>query len=166
MTERSGRLAALLFFIVLAAQLPWAAAAELSRSPAGPQIPLKAGELSLLARVVQAESANQPVAGQQAVAWTVVNRLRAGIYGKTVTQVLQARYQYARPKPRKPDSPAYRAALMAALMAVRGEGEDPSRGSTHFHACRMRPTPRWAKVLERRAIIQDHCFYRLKEPLT
>jgi spore germination cell wall hydrolase CwlJ-like protein len=163
MTRRSAICAALTVILVLAAlPRPAAAATDSVRSSAAPQ--LAAGELSLLARVVQAEAANQPVAGQEAVAWTAVNRLRAGGYGKTLTQVLQRPYQYARPKRRDPNSPAYRTALMAALMAVRGAGDDPSRGSTHFHVCKMRPTPRWARAMERRVTIQDHCFYRIKEP--
>lgn len=158
---RRGAISACLV-VMLAASLRVAAAAEYDRLPAAPQ--LASGELSLLARVVQAEAANQPVTGQRAVAWTAVNRLRAGGYGRTLTRVLLARHQYARPKRRDPNSSAYRTALMAALMAVRGESRDPSRSSTHFCRCDMRPMPRWTRAMELRATIQDHCFFRLKEP--
>jgi len=164
MTGRGWRLAAVIFITMLAASLPWAAVAESIRLPAGPQIELRNGELSLLARVVQAESANQPMAGQRAVAWTAVNRLRAGTYGKTLSQVLLARHQYARPKPLNSTSPAYRTALMAALMATRGTLPDDSRGATHFHACAMKRRPAWAARLKPTIRISSHCFYRLKEP--
>jgi spore germination cell wall hydrolase CwlJ-like protein len=127
--------------------------------PAAPQ--LAKGELSLLARVVQAEASNQPTAGMRAVAWTVVNRLRQPeIYGRTITRVLLARRQYARPKPLKLDSPAYQAALRAALMAVKGVGGDPGLGATHFHVCKMKRRPAWAARFTFTIKIASHCFYR------
>ena len=145
----------------LAALLRPAAAADL-RLPAAPQ---SAKEISLLARVVQAEASNQPTAGMRAVAWTVVNRLRQPeIYGRTITSVLQARHQYARPKPLRPNSPAYLAALAATVQVLRGEGKDDSKGSTHFARCDMRPAPHWVRAMKRRAVIGKHCFYSLREP--
>jgi spore germination cell wall hydrolase CwlJ-like protein len=142
----------------LAASLRVAAAADINRMPAAPQ--LAKGELSLLARVVQAEASNQPDPGKRAVAWTAINRLRAGIYGKTLTHVLQARRQYARPRPLRVDSPAYQAALRAALMAVKGEGGDPSRSATHFIRCDMRRRPAWTARFTFTIKIASHCFYR------
>jgi spore germination cell wall hydrolase CwlJ-like protein len=137
-----------------------AAAADIARMPAAPRL---AKEISLLARVVQAEASNQPTAGMRAVAWTVVNRLRQPeIYGRTITGVLLARHQYARPKPLRPDSPAYRAALRAATMAVTGEGKDDSKGSTHFVRCDMRRKPAWTARLTPTVKIAAHCFYREK----
>lgn len=164
MTRRGAICAALMVILSMSAASPRpvAAATDIARSSAA--LPLAAGELSLLARVVQAEAANQPTAGQRAVAWTAVNRLRAGGYGKTLGQVLQRPYQYARPKRRNPDSPAYRTALVAALMAVRGEGADDSRGATHFIRCDMRRKPAWVARLKPTIRIAQHCFYKSKEP--
>jgi spore germination cell wall hydrolase CwlJ-like protein len=144
--------------MVSAAPLRAAAATDPVRSAAAPQ--LAKGELSLLARVVQAEASGEPAAGQRAVAWTAVNRLKAGIYGKSLAQVLQARRQYARPKPLRPDSPAYRAALMASLMATRGALPDDSRGATHFIRCNMRRKPAWVARFKFTIRISNHCFYR------
>jgi N-acetylmuramoyl-L-alanine amidase len=153
---------AILIMVTLAAFLRPAAATDITRSSAAPH--LAPGELSLLARVVQAEAANQPFRGQEAVARTAVNRLRAGGYGKTLTEVLQRPYQYARPKPRRPDSPAYRTALMAALMAVKGGGEDVSRSATHFIRCDMKRRPAWTRKMTMTTRISAHCFFKLREP--
>lgn len=158
-----GAISACLVVMMSVASLRVAAAADITRLPAAPQ--LAASEISLLSRVVQAESSGEPAAGQRAVAWTAINRLRQPeIYGKTLRSVLLARHQYARPKPLRPNSPAYRAALQAATMAVNGEGGDLSRGSTHFARCDMRPRPHWTRAMERRAVIGNHCFWRIREP--
>jgi spore germination cell wall hydrolase CwlJ-like protein len=161
MARRGAVCAALIaLWMSAATSLRPAAAADITRVPAAPQL---AKEISLLARVVQAESSGEPEHGQRAVAWTVVNRLRQPeIYGGTITGVLLARHQYARPKPLRPDSPAYRAALRAATMAVRGEGGDSSRGATHFVRCDMRRKPAWVARFTSVGRIGQHCFYREK----
>jgi spore germination cell wall hydrolase CwlJ-like protein len=163
MTGRGAWRTFLVILMLAAASLPWAAVAESSQPFAGPQPVLLAGELSLLARVVQAEAQSEPAAGQRAVAWTAINRLRAGGYGRTLQDVLQARHQYAHPKPRRPESPAYQAALTAAVMAARGDGSDDSRGATHFLRCDMRRKPAWVRSAELRIALKHHCFYRLKD---
>jgi spore germination cell wall hydrolase CwlJ-like protein len=120
---------------------------------------LRKGELELLSRIVQTEASGESAEGQRAVAWTSLNRLRAGIYGKTLTDVLRAPHQYAHPA-RVRDSPAYREALHAASQAVLGAMPDDSRGSTHFARCDVRPRPAWVRRFELRATHGAHCFYR------
>jgi N-acetylmuramoyl-L-alanine amidase len=165
MTRRGAVCTALLVISLVSAAPPRpAAAAEFVRAPAASQLVLQKGELSLLARVVQREAENQPAVGQRAVAWTAVNRLRAGGYGRTLRDVLLARHQYAAPKPPRPDSPAYRAALAAALAAVKGTGGDPGLGATHFIRCDMRRKPAWTRKLTMTVHISSHCFYSLKAP--
>lgn len=160
MTRRGAICACLVSIWALAALPRVAAATDIIRSSAAPQL----AEISLLARVVQAESSGEPASGQRAVAWTAVNRLRAGIYGKTLSQVLQARRQYARPKPLKPNSPAYQAALRAATMAVKGEGKDPGLGATHFIRCDMKRRPAWTARFRFLTRISSHCFFKPKAP--
>jgi spore germination cell wall hydrolase CwlJ-like protein len=116
-------------------------------------------DAEMLARVVQAEASGESAEGQRAVAWTSLNRLRAGIYGQTLTDVLRAPHQYAHPA-RVRDSPAYREALHAASQAVLGAMPDDSRGSTHFARCDVRPRPAWVRRFELRATHGAHCFYR------
>lgn len=152
----------LVLLMSVVASLRVAAAADPGRMPAAPQL---AKEISLLARVVQRESENQSVSGQRAVAWTVVNRLRQPeIYGRTITSVLQARHQYARPKPLRPNSPSYQAALAVVTQVLRGEGKDDSKGATHFHVCNMRHRPAWARRMTMTTRISSHCFYSWKAP--
>jgi N-acetylmuramoyl-L-alanine amidase len=155
---RCGAIGAALILLMSVASLRVAAAADYDRAPAASQL---AKEISLLARVVQRESENQSASGQRAVAWTVVNRLRQPeLYGRTITSVLQARHQYARPKPLRPNSPAYQTALTAALMAVQGVGKDDSAGATHFVKCDMRRKPAWVAKFRFLIRINSHCFYR------
>jgi len=123
---------------------------------------LRPGELEIMARIVQAEATGEPAAGARAVAWTMLNRLRADGYGKTLTRVVLAPYQYAKPAPLVDNSAAYLRALLATVQAVLGEGGDPGRGATHFVRCDHRPQPEWARVFVRTAEIGRHCFYREK----
>jgi len=124
---------------------------------------LRPGELEIMARIVQAETTGEPAAGARAVAWTMLNRLRADGYGKTLTKVILAPYQYAKPAPLVDHSTAYLRALLATVQAVLGEGGDPGRGATHFVRCDHRPQPGWARVFVRTAEIGQHCFYREKK---
>jgi spore germination cell wall hydrolase CwlJ-like protein len=123
---------------------------------------LRPGELEIMARIVQAETTGEPAAGARAVAWTMLNRLRADGYGKTLTRVVLAPYQYAKPAPLVDNSAAYLRALLATVQAVLGEGGDPGRGATHFLRCDLRPQPEWARVFVRTAEIGQHCFYKAK----
>jgi spore germination cell wall hydrolase CwlJ-like protein len=121
---------------------------------------LRPGELEIMARIVQAETTGEPAAGARAVAWTMLNRLRSDGYGKTLTRIMLAPYQYAKPAPLVDSSTDYLRALLATVQAVLGEGGDPSNGATHFLRCDLRPQPRWALEFERRAVHGNHCFYR------
>lgn len=124
---------------------------------------LRPGELEIMARIVQAETTGEPAAGARAVAWTMLNRLRADGYGKTLTKIMLAPYQYAKPAPLVDNSTAYLRALLATVQVVLGVGDDDSRGATHFLRCDLRPQPKWAQEFERRAVHGNHCFYREKK---
>jgi N-acetylmuramoyl-L-alanine amidase len=117
-------------------------------------------DTDLLARVVQAEATGEPERGQRAVAWTAINRLRAGTYGKTLSQVLQAPRQYAKPAD-VGNSPAYREALQAASQALSRIGGDPGHGATHFYRCDMRRKPVWARRMVQTVRLGKHCFHKV-----
>lgn len=61
-----------------------------------PVVPIGEGEEELLARLVIAESGNQPYEGQVAVAQVVCDRINAG-YGKSISEVIYAPKQFAKP---------------------------------------------------------------------
>src|SRR5689334_18368550 len=135
MTERSGRLAALLFFSVLAAQLPWAAAAEFIRPPAGPQI--DARQISLCAKTVWAESRSEPERGQLAVAFVIINRTHhPDDFAATISGVVQQSRQFSvwrqgsasrrRMATLSETDPTYRTARNLCLVALYGTAADPS----------------------------------------
>jgi spore germination cell wall hydrolase CwlJ-like protein len=120
---------------------------------------LKPGELELMARVVAAEARGESDAGQRAIAWVAINRLdEPETFGRTLTRVLLAPGQFAKPVPIADNSPAYLKAMLATLKAVLGEGGDPSRGSLYFFKTDMRPWPAWAKHMQTRAVIGKHTF--------
>jgi len=121
---------------------------------------LQRGELDMMVRIVQAETTGEPVEGQRAVAFVMLNRLRSGDYGKTLTKVLLRPYQFAKPAPLDDISPSYLRAMLATVQAVLRVVPDDSRGATHFHLCSMKPWPDWARRLKPTVRISSHCFYR------
>lgn len=122
---------------------------------------LQKGELSLMARVVQAEATGEPPAGARAIAWTVMNRLREPeTYGGTITKVLTRPYQYAKPAALNDTSVDFLRAMLATAQVLLGAVPDESLGSTHFARCDVRPRPPWMRTFERRAVIGDHCFFK------
>ena len=121
---------------------------------------LQRGELDMMVRIVQAETTGEPVEGQRAVAFVMLNRLDAGVYGKTLTKVLLRPHQFAKPAPLDDISPSYLRAMLATVQAVLRTVPDDSRGATHFHLCSMKPWPDWARRLKPTVRISSHCFYR------
>jgi spore germination cell wall hydrolase CwlJ-like protein len=121
---------------------------------------LRRGELEIMVRIVQAEATGEPALGAKSVAWTMLNRLRAGTYGRTLTRVMLAPHQYASPAPLDDSSDAYLKAMHATVSALLGVGGDPTGGSTHFARCDLRPQPLWMRTFERRAVHGAHCFFR------
>jgi spore germination cell wall hydrolase CwlJ-like protein len=120
---------------------------------------LKPGEIDLLTKVVAAEARGESEAGQRAIAWVAINRLDAAPeYGRTLTRVLLAPGQFAKPVPIADNSPAYLKAMLATLKALLGEGTDPSGGALYFFKTDMRPWPGWARHMQTRAVIGKHTF--------
>ena len=73
-----------------------------SASPEAPALPWTYEEVEMLAKTIWAEARGVPsTARQAAVAWCALNRLDAGGYGDTLTEVLSKPYQFAY----DPDSP-------------------------------------------------------------
>lgn len=135
----------------------------MNASPArGADLTLRPGELSLLAKVVAAESTGEPLAGARAVAWTVVNRMQdePETFGSSITKVILRPYQYAKPAPIADNSPAYLRAMLATVQVLLGTVDDDSKGSTFFFRTDMKPWPRWARHMQVRATIGKHTFLR------
>lgn len=112
----------------------------------------------LLIRTVIGEAAKEPLAGQAAVASTVLNRMRAGSYGGSDVQSVIFKKSAFEPWDTRrsellsysPDSPQYARAAAVVDAVLKGDIKDPTGGKTHFlnkntvRARRNGALPDWA----------------------
>ena len=126
-------------------------------------------ELEMVARTVFGEARGESVRGQEAVAWTIRNRVeRPRWWGKDLISVCRRPYQYSCWLPDDPnlavlkagtfDHPAFRVAWAVATYVLEGLVEDPTHGATHYHTLGVRPS--WADSLEVVLELGRHRFYR------
>lgn len=123
-----------------------------------PIIPVAEGEEELLVRLVIAESGNQPYEGQVAVAQVVCDRYVAG-YGDSITDVIYAKNQFA--KPYAKDISDYPLAS-EAVHAVLYEGERVFTETTLFFCNPDKSSAsalEWMRTKSYIGTIADHEFY-------
>lgn len=87
-------------------------------------------EIDLLARLISAEAAGEPYAGQVAVGAVVLNRMRSGIFPNTLAGVIYDPWQFEPVLNGWIDQPATPSARRAALDAI--NGWDPTGGALYF----------------------------------
>jgi hypothetical protein len=121
-----------------------------------------------LALAITYEAGLEPVAGQEAVAQVILNRVRSSAYPDTVCGVVwqgshrRTGCQFtftcdgSLKRPRSPT--ALLAAQRIALRVLAGQSADHVRGATHYHANYV--SPYWAPSLTRVRQIATHIFYR------
>lgn len=128
-------------------------------------------EKRCLAEAVYFEARSEPPDGQAAVAQVVLNRVRSGLYPKSICGVvyqnrnrhLACQFTFAcegkalRTTESEPWSQAQRVA--DAVLAGKTYLADVG-GATHYHADYVKPY--WAKRLKRMDVIGRHIFYKLK----
>ncbi|MDI3280833.1 MAG: cell wall hydrolase [Bacillota bacterium] len=98
----------------------------------GYRIPLRPGDLDLLARLVQAEAGGEPYAGKVAVAAVVINRVQSSRFPDSVRGVIFQKGAFEPVANGWIWNPPSRSAYQAALDALRGW--DPSGGALFFFA--------------------------------
>lgn len=114
-------------------------------------------ELDCLATAVWFESRGEALEGQLAVAQAVVNRARAGRWGKNICGVIKAPRQFNFNAAQvKRSTATFSTALAVARIAVAGLWHDMAAGAHSFHAARLSPGWRLTRV----AKIGNHVFYR------
>lgn len=113
-------------------------------------IVLTDAELHMVCQVVMAEAMGEPYEGQQAVAQVI--RDRAILWGKSVTEIVTAPNQFAKPRQGEISD----SVIMAVQSVFDGESvmEFPV---THFHADYVNPY--WASKKVSRGTISRHLFY-------
>jgi spore germination cell wall hydrolase CwlJ-like protein len=122
-----------------------------------------------LALNVYYESRGEPWTGQYAVALVTLNRVKSERFPDNVCDVVkEARYKgkhrcqfswYCDGKSDTPqDSYQYAYAQMVAADVLRGEVDDFTLGSTHYHASHVNPY--WASKLEYTGQTGSHLFYK------
>lgn len=130
--------------------------------------PLSSGDRDLLTKTVYGEARGEPVAGQEAIAHAILNRVRAGGYGQNIRDVVMEpaagsdpRYGYHEFSPWNPvgktgtpgidtlqrDRPQDYARIGRLVDKVySGTGGDPTYGATHYYGIMPRP-PKWGPPL-------------------
>jgi N-acetylmuramoyl-L-alanine amidase len=137
--------------------------------------PEREDEIDVLARTLWGEARGEGVAGMQAVALVVINRVaiarRRGGYwwGGDVIAVCRKPFQFScwnRSDPNRArlagvdeSDMHFATAIRIARRAMLGFLKDETNGATHYHARGI--TPDWARDRQACATIGRHIFYRL-----
>lgn len=118
-------------------------------------------EYDLLARLVTAEADGEPLAGQVAVAATVLNRVAdprfPGSIAAVINQVSDGYYQYSPVLDGRIQAPATEAAYRAVRAAL--SGWDPSGGANGFYNP-AKTGNAWVRQQPVTAVIGNHVFFR------
>lgn len=114
--------------------------------------------LDTAARTLWQEARGEPLAGQQAVAWVMRNRLHSGRWGNSLASVCLWRAQFSGwYVPSDPnfagacslsDADPTLAKLVQILTDVMqaDQATDPTGGATHYYAASMKTPPIWAET--------------------
>ncbi len=117
-------------------------------------------ELQCLATAVYFEARGEPLEGQLAVAQVILRRVELGRFGADICAVVKAPSQFSfvrqgrMPQPRT--QAQWETAQAIAVVAHAGAWREIVPRATHFHATRVNPGWRMARV----ATVGRHVFYR------
>lgn len=122
--------------------------------------PLDEAELTCMAKVVHHEAANQPRAGQLAVAQLIMNRLESGRFAGTVCGVVHQAGQFFNTNTYHPRPDArWQTAVEVSREAMTGVTADVVPGALFYHAA-YQSAPRFFRSRQRVMTLGDHVFYR------
>lgn len=114
--------------------------------------------LLCLALNVYYEANLEPTNGKYAVAHVAMNRAQES--GDSICKVVYKPSQFSwtlKPQP-APKGQGWTDAKNIACTVLKGESQDPTRGSTFFHNSTVKPT--WASKLKKVIKIGGHTFYK------
>lgn len=136
-------------------------------------------DLDTLARTIFGEARGEGVAGMEAVAAVIMNRVKADLgkddkpdwWGEGVTAVCRKPYQFSCWLMDDPNrdklisvtskDPWFAHAIEIARRAIKGELEDPTGGADHYLVSTIADKTAWAKGKTPVARIGRHLFYKL-----
>lgn len=126
-------------------------------------------DIEIATATVFMEASGEPSEGRRAVAWVMVNRLKADGYGKTLGAVCLKPFAFSgwntsdpnrlRMATTAPDDPVLLDCEAAVNEALTG-GADPTGGALNYYAASMKNPPDWAATMEFTIQIGSHKFYR------
>lgn len=125
-------------------------------------------DVDVLAKTLWGEARGEGLAGMNAVAAVIVNRVRARSYPSTVKGVCLQPWQFSMWNPDDPngekamtmregDSTVYDQCLSVARNAIAGRVDDPTGGALHYAVTGLNPY--WATGATVSATIGRHTFY-------
>lgn len=145
--------------------------AQLEKNPMSPED--RRHTIDILARTLYGEARGETLAGKEAIAAVVINRVarskaRGGYWwGNAITEVCQKPWQFScwnegDPNHRKilavqPGNRIFDSCLRIARRAEAGLLRDETKGATHYHACNINPP--WARGKAASVEIGRHLFY-------
>ena len=127
-----------------------------------------AWSFEIAVRTLDQEARGEPVAGQQAVAHVIVNRLKDGRWGTTLAAVCLAPYQFSgwnAHDPNRirtlemPDDDSGLVKLRPIMQAALGGEADPTSGAMWYYAALI-PKPGWAVGAEFCGQFGSQLFYK------
>ncbi len=138
-------------------------------------------DLDAMTRAVVGEAQSEPDDGQAGVAHVILNRLAAGNYGDSPTEIVMAGSNTPRPQfeptgnrssafyTTSPQTPAYKHAAAIVQGVLSGDIPDPTNGATNFYApvaqqAMGRAAPSWASGQKPTAVIGGHIFFAPNGP--
>ena len=130
--------------------------------------PVSIEELTCLADAVYFEARGESDRGKQAVALTILNRVRSSRFPNTICGVVKQgmgelhKCQFSYYCDGRPEEihelGTYRRIRQMASALMESGTFDVTRGATHFHTDRV--SPRWATHMRLTSKIGGHIFYR------
>ena len=121
---------------------------------------LTKAEITCLTKNAYFEARNQGEKGILATVFVVLNRTKDSRFPSTPCKVISAKSQfswYGKGKVVK-DHKTYKEVEVLVKEVVDGKHKDITRGSTHFHTTKVRPS--WCNKMTKTVKIKDHVFYK------
>lgn len=132
-------------------------------------------DIDTLARTIYGEARGEPLAGKEAVAAVIMNRVKRAKrspllnywWGADVISVCQKPWQFSCWNATDPnrekilsvtaENRSFKSCLKVAERAISGDLSDPTEGATHYHTKAILPP--WARRKTPSAEIGNHLFY-------